>query len=91
MYVNKKREVNKMENETVKFEAGKTYYYRFIGDSDLVVKCKITKRTAKTITYVELDENKTYTKRIREYFGVECVSIASYSMAPVLFADRLAA
>ena len=80
-----------MEIETVKFEAGKTYYYRFIGDSDLVVKCKVTKRTEKTITYVELDENKTYTKRIRESFGVECVSIASYSMAPVLFADRLAA
>lgn len=37
-----------MENETIKFEAGKTYYYRFIGDSDLVVKCKVTKRTAKT-------------------------------------------
>ena len=80
-----------MENEIVKFEAGMTYYYRFIGDSDIVVKCKVTKRTAKTITYVELDENKTYTKRIRESFGVECVSIASYSMAPVLFADRLAA
>ena len=80
-----------MENETVKFEAGNTYYYRFIGDSDLVVKCKVTKRTAKTITYVELDENKTYTKRIRESFGVECVSIASYSMAPVLFADRIVA
>lgn len=80
-----------MEKQPVKFEAGMTYYYRFIGDSDLVVKCKITKRTAKTITFVELDEKKTYTKRIRESFGVECVSIGSYSMAPVLFADRLAA
>ena len=79
-----------MEKQTVKFEAGMTYYYRFIGDSDLVVKCKVTKRTAKTITFIDLDENKTYT-RIRESFGVECVSIASYSMAPVLFADRLAA
>ena len=80
-----------MDNETVKFEVGKTYYYRFIGDSDLVVKCKVTKRTAKTITFVDIDENKTYTKRIRESFGIECVSIASYSMAPVLFADRIAA
>lgn len=80
-----------MENGTIKFEAGKTYYYRFIGDSDLVVKCKVTKRTEKTITFIDLDEDKTYTKRIRESFGVECVSIASYSMAPVLFANRLAA
>ena len=54
-----------MEKQAVKFEAGKTYYYRFIGDSDLVVKCKVTNRTAKTITFIDLDENKTYTKRIR--------------------------
>ena len=80
-----------MEKQTVKFEVGKTYIYKFYGDRDVAVPCKITKRTAKTITYVELDENKTYTKRIRESFGVECVSIASYSMAPVLFADRLGA
>ena len=80
-----------MKNETIKFEVGKTYIYKFFGDHDLAIPCKITKRTAKTITYVELDENKTYTKRIRESFGVECVSIASYSMAPVLFANRLSA
>ena len=40
-----------MEKQTVKFEVGKTYYYRFIGDRDVAVPCKITKRTAKTITY----------------------------------------
>lgn len=55
-----------MKKETIKFEVGKTYIYKFFGDHDLTVPCKITKRTAKTITYVELDENKTYTKRIRE-------------------------
>ena len=72
-----------------KFEAGKTYAYKFYGDHDLVVLCKIIKRTAKTITYLELDENKTYTKKIRETFGVECVSTGSYSMAPTLYADRV--
>lgn len=80
-----------MEKQTVKFEVGKTYIYKFIGDRDVAVPCKVTKRTAKTITFIDLDENKTYTKRIREAFGVESVSIASYSMAPVLFADRIAA
>ena len=24
------------------------------------MKCKVTKRTAKTITFIDLDENKTY-------------------------------
>ena len=73
-----------------KFETGKTYIYKFIGDQDLAVRCKVIKRTEKTITYVELDENKTCTRRIRETFGVECVSIASYSMAPTLYADNVA-
>ena len=72
------------------FEIGKTYIYKFYGDRDVVVPCKIIKRTAKTVTYIELDENKTYTKKIRETFGVECVSTGSYSMAPTLYADRVA-
>ena len=42
-----------------KFEIGKTYIYKFIGDRDVAVPCKIIKRTAKTVTYIELDENKT--------------------------------
>ena len=74
----------------MKFETGRTYAYKFYGDHDLVVLCKIIKRTAKTVTYVELDENRTYTRKIRETFGVECVSIGSYSMAPTLYADRVA-
>ena len=73
-----------------KFETGKTYIYKFYGDHDLEVRCKVIKRTEKTITYVELDENKTCTRRIRETFGVECVSIASYSMAPTLYANHVA-
>lgn len=73
-----------------KFETGKTYIYKFIGDHDIEVRCKVIKRTEKTITYVELDENKTFTRKIRETFGVECVSIASYSMAPTLYADNVA-
>lgn len=73
-----------------KFEIGKTYIYKFYGDRDVAVPCKIIKRTAKTVTYIELDENKTYTKKIRETFGVECVSTGSHSMAPTLYADRVA-
>ena len=73
-----------------KFEIGKTYIYKFYGDRDVAVPCKIIKRTAKTFTFNDPAETETYTKKIRETFGVECVSTGSYSMAPTLYADRVA-
>lgn len=78
-----------MENEIVKFEAGKTYYYRFISSYDTVVKCTIIKRTAKTITFKD-DCGETMTRRIYILDGVEKVDIGHYSMAPSLGADRSA-
>ena len=45
------------------FETGKTYYYRFACNTDTVVKCTITKRTAKTITFNE-DDGEVKTRRI---------------------------
>ena len=44
------------------FETGKTYYYRFACNTDTVVKCTITKRTAKTITFKE-DDGEVKTRR----------------------------
>lgn len=78
-----------MENEIVKFESGKTYYYRFISSYDTVVKCTIIKRTAKTITFKD-DCGETMTRRIYILDGVEKVDIGHYSMAPSLGADRSA-
>ena len=78
-----------MENEIVKFEAGKTYYYRFTSSYDTVVKCTIIKRTAKTITFKD-DCGETMTRRIYILDGVEKVSIDHYSMAPTMGADRTA-
>ena len=78
-----------MENEIVKFEAGKTYYYRFISSYDTVVKCTIIKRTAKTITFKD-DCGETMTRRIYILDGVEKVAIGHYSMAPTMGADRTA-
>lgn len=80
---------NAQNNEIVKFEAGKTYYYRFITSYDTVVKCTIIKRTAKTITFKD-DCGETMTRRIYILDGVEKVDIAHYSMAPSLGADRSA-
>jgi hypothetical protein len=71
------------------FEIGKTYYYRFICSSDTVVKCTITKRTAKTITFRE-DNGEVKTRRINIYDNCENVSVDHYSMAPTLRADRAA-
>lgn len=80
---------NAQNNEIVKFEAGKTYYYRFISSYDTVVKCTIIKRTAKTITFKD-DCGETMTRRIYILDGVEKVDIGHYSMAPSLGADRSA-
>ncbi len=80
---------NAQNNEIVKFEAGKTYYYRFISSYDTVVRCTIIKRTAKTITFKD-DCGETMTRRIYILDGVEKVDIGHYSMAPSLGADRSA-
>lgn len=70
-----------------KFEAGRTYYTRSICDADQVVRVTVAKRTAKTITTAE---GKTL--RIREWQGVESVKPwGSYSMAPIVSADRVEA
>ncbi len=78
-----------MENEIVKFEAGKTYYYRFTTSYDTIVRCTIIKRTAKTITFKD-DCGETMTRRIYILDGVEKVDIGHYSMAPTMSANRTA-
>ena len=67
------------------FEAGKTYYYRFICDNDTIVKCTVTKRTAKTITFTD-DCGETTTRRIYVNDNSEKVAVEHYSMAPILSA-----
>ena len=71
------------------FETGKTYYYRFACNTDTAVKCTITKRTAKTITFKE-DDGEVKTRRIYIYGNCENVSLGRYSMAPILSAERSA-
>ena len=72
---------------TIQFEAGKTYYTRSVCDHDHIIRVKIVGRTAKT---VKTDKGKTL--RIYVYEGVERVKPwGSYSMAPIVGADRVAA
>ncbi len=69
-----------MENNITKFELGKTYNMRFIGDSELRPEFVCVKLTAKTATFQ--GKNEKISKRIKVYDGVEYVLAGSYSMAP---------
>jgi hypothetical protein len=69
------------------FAPGKTYRLTFIGDADLHVAWKVLKRTRKFVTIT--DGNETKRVGVRLYCGVEqCLPFGSYSMSPVLAADR---
>lgn len=73
---------------TTQFQIGTRYSYTFIGDSELHVCWEVTKRTAKTITITDGRETKTC--RVYLYEGVEKVKPeGSYSMCPILGADRI--
>lgn len=72
---------------TKTFEAGKTYWTRSICDHDHIIRVSVVSRTAKTI---KTDKGKVL--RIATYNGVEQVKPwGSYSMAPIVGADRVAA
>jgi hypothetical protein len=76
-----------VEQQQAKFEAGRTYWTRSACDHDTIFALTVERRTAKTI---RTTTGKTL--RIAEYYGVETVKpLGSYSMAPVISADRVRA
>ncbi len=71
----------------VKFELGKTYYTRSVADYDTIVRVTVAKRTDKTIVTAAGDRLK-----IKVWDDVEQVKPwGSFSMAPIVSADRLLA
>jgi hypothetical protein len=77
--------------EVVRFEVGKSYYGRWVTNSDSIVAFRVVSRTEKSIRVDMLtgDEEKGKQLRITEYEGAENVSpLGSYSMAPIVSADR---
>ena len=67
----------------MKFEVGKTYSTRSIGDHNCIITITIAKRTAKTVTTTN---GKTF--RPYEYNGVEQIKPwGNYSMSPIVGAD----
>lgn len=72
-----------------KFETGKTYTTRSIGDHDCVWSYTVTERTAQTVTLS--DGKKTIkckiVKQLSEYRNAETVRpLGNYSMCPLLSA-----
>lgn len=77
-----------MANETAtkKFEVGKTYQTRSVGDSNCLVKIVVVSRTDKTVTCQTDDGVKKFRPSV--YRGVEQVKPwGSFSMAPIVGAD----
>lgn len=79
----------------MKFEPGKIYFTRSICDHETIIKLKIAKRTAKTITATSCDntnwqsKGKTYRIYSVPYDPDERVNPwGKYSMSPTISADR---
>jgi len=75
----------------MKFEADKTYATRSVCDHDCVISVTVLKRTAKTIKALVRGAEKTLRIFI-DMDGNEAVRPwGSYSMAPIVTAERVAA
>jgi hypothetical protein len=74
--------------EIVRFKAGKTYQCRSLCDWDTIVSFVVVSRTAKMLTIRERGI-KPYRRGIFVLDGVEkCKPHGTYSMCPVISADR---
>lgn len=75
------------------FEIGKRYSCRSACDYECVWTFEVVGRTATGVRIRDVDEAKPpRLRKIRVWYGVEsCMPMGSYSMAPILSADRLAA
>lgn len=76
---------------TIKFQVGKTYYGRMIGDSNQRICLTVAKRTEKTITTAASDDKRYAGRlfRVKVDRGFEEVlPLGNYSMAPSVRADQ---
>jgi hypothetical protein len=79
---------HKEQAMTTTFEIGNTYYCRSSCDWDTIFTYTVIKRTAKFITVDNGYETRRAGVRINED-GVEvCLPDGSFSMAPVIYANR---
>jgi len=88
-----------MSNEITKFEVGQTYEMCSVCNYDSVWTYRVVKRTKYMVTLQQIvngaDRGETtrhrIDKKMSEYFGSERVMpTGSYSMAPILTAEKVA-
>ena len=81
---------NNMEN-IIKFEEGNIYQMSYIGDSELKPHYICIKRTAKTATFqlFQNPDSEPIRRKINNHDGVEYILKGSYSMAPVIRANKI--
>jgi len=78
-----------MENSITKFEAGKTYTTRSIGDNNCIWNVKVIKRTAKFLTIKVDGEREEKRMGINVWNDEEtCLFSGRYSMAPSIRAGK---
>jgi len=72
-----------------RFEVGKRYGHRWIGDSDLFTTYTVISRTKHFIQLAESESDRTFKVKIFNYEGSErCYPRGKYSMCPTLSAEK---
>ena len=84
-------EVKETEQDMVKFEAGKSYTYGYVGDSTIKVKVNIVRRTEKSIWFTVRNNKEVKRAKINIYEGEENFAPdgTGYSMSPRCYASKL--
>ena len=73
-----------------KFEVGKTYKMRSVGDYNCIWYYNIIKRTAKTVTIQQVDKKAIGIYHIKEYNDTEYIMpLGRFSMSPSLRAENI--
>lgn len=76
----------------LKFETGKEYICRSVCDYDCTWTFKVLKRTAKSIWIKDSHTGEEVRKAVKVYDDCEQINpLGSYSMAPILTAEKIAA
>ena len=80
-----------MTNEIKTFEANKTYSMRSACDHNCIWTAKVLKRTAQFVTLEVSGEKEPIRCKVHVWQGSEsCYPLGTYSMCPVLTAEKVA-
>lgn len=79
-------------NDNAIFQVGKRYFCRSICDYNCVWTFEVVGRTDRSVRILQAGHDRPSTRKIRVWSGAEtCLPFGSYSMAPTLTAERVAA